>query len=98
MNKQKHNENTLAGSDCPVATCYASLFWRTMDTAPKDSTEILAYKPDYGGLIYMVRWCQPEGQGGVWVQESGGPWRPETEFTHWMPLPPFPSQHNSVIK
>lgn len=68
---------------CPQAS-----MWRSMDTAPKDGTLILAYyKADAG--IYHVLWNDEDHDG--WISHD---WEitnfEQTDFTHWMPAPPSP--------
>jgi len=69
--------------------------WQPIETAPKDGTLIIVYRPsgksknipkvgtDYFGEIY-------DGATKVWMKSSSG-----TEPTHWMPLPlPQPPEEN----
>lgn len=55
--------------------------WRSMDTAPKDGTEILGYSSDVGIMFWDC--------GGWWWTHCN--WQPsEIEPVAWMPLPPPP--------
>jgi Protein of unknown function (DUF551) len=58
--------------------------WYSIETAPKDGTEILAYIPMDG--INIVYW-----KSSGWDYVSG-----QSNFdinpTHWMPLPDLPKQ------
>jgi hypothetical protein len=74
--------------------------WRTIDSAPKDGTEVLgwivydgrlAYSPDpfqRASIMYWDAGCFNPG----WEREPG--WHKEWigEPTHWQPLPPPPEQ------
>lgn len=46
---------------------------------PKDGTELLLYHPDRGMAVWP--WWGDE--------DTAGPWH---EVTHWMPLPPPPTE------
>ena len=68
--------------------------WRTIDSAPKDGTQILAFYPYWNGhknYQVVVHWC---GWGnGVWqISASGGNIIDGKEPTHWKPLPQPPIQ------
>lgn len=56
--------------------------WKTIETAPKDGTNILGYdKP----MIRMIKWWN-NGESWVVSDTSGLPFYP----THWMILPKPP--------
>lgn len=61
--------------------------WRSIETAPKDGTGILAF---VGGEIYLLRWHE---RRAVWV--LGNCSSPSLDYeeapTHWMP-PPYPPE------
>lgn len=69
--------------------------WRTMDSAPKDGTLILAVcwfamefdATDMSPEYHVVQWDELEGSG--WL-DQGGLEEAEASFTHWMPLPAPP--------
>jgi hypothetical protein len=80
--------------------------WQSIDTAPKDGTEIILYQPD-GGLFRIAGWVDTseEVQELVstkgkretyeWVKRESGYWDAEGLWnpSHWMPLPPAPAHH-----
>lgn len=56
--------------------------WQPIETAPYDGTSVLVWWVGRGGEGS----CQVLGQiGGEWLRAFPGP-------THWMPLPPPPSE------
>jgi hypothetical protein len=63
------------------------LYWRPIETAPMDGTEILGWCGDYVDICYMV---DHYSYGEVWrtakCEDFGGYETP----THWMPLPDPP--------
>jgi hypothetical protein len=60
--------------------------WQPIETAPKDGTRFLAfYVADEG--IYDILW--DEGLGWVSQDYSIENFM-QSDFTHWMPLPPPP--------
>lgn len=74
--------------------------WQPIETAPKDRTRIILYQPDgmwrgrgrhRGAAITVGYWHQPANPeaAGFWV--GCGAFRP----THWMPLPPAPTQEHT---
>ncbi len=70
-----------------------ALYWRPIDTAPKDGTKILAYcpkHPDGYRVIRVTWWRRPEdGHGFIgWGEFNMQYWPP----THWMPLPKPPGE------
>ena len=59
--------------------------WKTMDSAPKDDTEILAWSPDDGQFV--VVWDDHKG----WLWTAYDLDGDEVLYpTHWMPLPELP--------
>jgi hypothetical protein len=60
--------------------------WRTMDSAPRDGTEILACR-DNGCAweFYLVRWDDTDPE---YPWDSGCNAYPDGRLTHWMPLTP----------
>ena len=60
------------------------MMWRTIDTAPKDGTEILVWE---GWVIYHVWWLK---RYRTWKTLSGG--RSIDCPTHWMPVPEPPDE------
>ncbi len=55
--------------------------WQPIETAPKDGTHILVYRPEYSndviGIDFWRRKCW-------WLSSS------DSQPTHWMPLPEPP--------
>ena len=68
--------------------------WQPIETAPKDGTRILAYWPDtYGNnsAVQVETWWGPWGKASTW--QSAFEWADGACVpTHWMPLPPPPSE------
>jgi hypothetical protein len=62
--------------------------WRTIETAPKDGTPVLAYYADRPWRWAIVHWVPQYFDGAWWgAQDDEGPlFAP----THWMPLPEAP--------
>jgi hypothetical protein len=65
--------------------------WKTIKSAPKDGTRILAWSPDYKDKRSLTRitwWRRPEDGAGYvgWGEFNMQYWPP----THWMPLPEPP--------
>jgi len=60
--------------------------WQPVDTAPKDGSLILAYRKDAGFFLAQY-W--PEDK--AWFIDNGEDVT-EDMFTHWMHLPPPPTQ------
>ena len=61
--------------------------WQPIETAPKDGTKVLLYKPD------DEFWCSSIATARWWAKESewlctGSAYFPAP--THWQPLPPEP--------
>jgi len=68
--------------------------WQPIETAPKDGTEILGYRKEYGQLI--VRYCATgrcmvEGIVWDWWNDNKG-WLREKPPTHWHALPDDPEE------
>lgn len=84
----------------------ASLAWLPIDSAPKDGTVILAYRPDQGVFaahhvdhgdflgLPEDEWEQP----GWWTTDGGDLSSPDLMPTHWMPMPEPPSSEAAVLK
>lgn len=72
--------------------------WRTIDSAPKDGTWILAivagdWKPGVPYAPNVVKWGTSADWGGWpsgWLAEDDGELI-AAHFTHWMPLPNPPA-------
>ncbi len=63
--------------------------WEPIDTAPKDGTRVILFYPAQGGFSDMGRWNVPSSHylphwnnGRLNIHEP----------SHWMPLPPAPTQ------
>jgi hypothetical protein len=61
--------------------------WRTIDSAPKDGTPILATADarEYPCIICWEHVGRYTSSPKMWVGHKHGPM--EDGFTHWMPLP-----------
>ena len=61
--------------------------WRTIESAPKDGTDVLTFSPraaDYGFNPSRLNWFA----NGTWQKANSSSW----PATHWMPLPLPPAQ------
>jgi hypothetical protein len=61
--------------------------WLPIETAPKDGTTVIAYRPTTPPHIEGMHWC--EGSW-YWSFDGDGPGEFSVEPTHWMPLPQPP--------
>lgn len=59
--------------------------WRTIDSAPKDGTEIIALSGAKG--VSLGWFFKPSSRTQSWLDQRGRCIDP----SHWMPLPPPPS-------
>jgi len=69
--------------------------WQTIDTAPKDGTEVLChYGQAWGGETVVLAWFKDwNGKGnGAWVREGDNDY---ADPSHWMPLPEPPKEEES---
>lgn len=73
--------------------------WQTIETAPKDGTNILGYNgEDVTEMVWEdwpddnshVGWCRAGFESGGMLDETH--FRMEPEPTHWMPLPEPPKE------
>ena len=66
--------------------------WHTMDTAPKDGTDILLLLNSVGAMVMIVAsYCHDRSNRDCWVWETlDGPLYHRDLPTHWMPLPELP--------
>lgn len=72
--------------------------WRSIETAPKDGTELLGYDARCE-VFYLFRWSKHNHiqiYGWVWQLEKFGEEVDGCDPTHWMPLPPSPSPSPAV--
>ena len=64
--------------------------WQPIETAPKDGTDILVFRPRFdGNYIPQVGqdwWMRASYTGDCWAKS-----RADCQPTHWMPLPPAPT-------
>lgn len=64
--------------------------WRTIDSAPKDGTDILVWKPHH--LVVIARWTGHGYIGGpCWFSAYYSAPMPDAP-THWMPMPQPPTE------
>ena len=65
--------------------------WRTIDSAPKDWTDVMVFSPDHGsfncGGVFSAFF---DAESGDWMTHGIGA-NMELNPTHWMPLPSPPS-------
>lgn len=69
--------------------------WRPIETAPRDGTEFIAYRPDAGA--FAATWHHPAHEDGGWDVEAepvlfsaSGEDLTDITPTHWLPLPAPP--------
>lgn len=67
--------------------------WQPMETAPKDGTTVLAYRPSGAGFVSRqdvvpVHWS--DWGGGEWENSTSG-YKIFDALTHWKPLPAAPT-------
>jgi hypothetical protein len=93
---ENYGEDFCTAFNAGVSACIAarpSPGWRPIESAPKDGTRILAWRPELGEP-YIVRWAvdEPFGDVETWTTDSEGPGYSSelADVTHWMPLPPSP--------
>ena len=80
----------IEGLDAPISDG-----WQTIDSAPRDGTWFVAYRPDAG--VFAATWHHPAHEDGGWDVEaepilfdtSGGDLT-GSHPTRWMPLPAPP--------
>lgn len=88
--------------DCPIEIVAAAVpEWQSIETAPKDGTEVIGYRKDAG--VFLIRWTSPEsfctdeelgalGDSGYveswWYADfvAGGRLEGSEVPTHWMPM------------
>lgn len=103
MKKDTETKSALAG----ISSIALFGIWYPIETAPKDGTEILAWRDDCG--ILLARWDAPENflpdsecekLGSESAEQydwfyadfvDGGRLEGSEIPTHWMPLPSFPN-------
>ena len=66
--------------------------WQPIETAPKDGTPIIAYRPTKPPHVEGMYWAGPGGEGGAWYWHYDGDGPTSTPPTHWMPLPTPPKE------
>jgi hypothetical protein len=68
-----------------IARRGAAMQWRPIETAPRDGTEFLAYRPDAG--VFTASY---DDEQECWFANYGFEDIVDDLPTHWMPLPPPP--------
>ena len=102
MTSQTH---TQGPTDAGLTARVLSSEWKTMESAPKDGTEIIAYRPDQG--VFTCRWSTMEElvdhdingdpieeyneNQEDWWHDRWGWLELDCAPTHWMPLPTPPT-------
>lgn len=87
------------GNTAPIDAAIASLeaadgevaVWQPIETAPKDGTTVIAYRPTKPPHIEGMHWS--EGCW-YWSYDGDGPDGYAVPPTHWMPLPSPPLTKN----
>jgi hypothetical protein len=66
--------------------------WRTIESAPKDGTRVLVYRPRvvYDGITWMPEIDKDRWSGSSWWES-----RRIQQPTHWMPLPSPPAEEKT---
>ena len=66
--------------------------WQPIETAPKDGTTIIAFRPTSPPHIEGMCWvADDDGTGDwYWSYDGDGPGVHMVKPTHWMPLPEAP--------
>jgi hypothetical protein len=64
--------------------------WQPIETAPKDGTEIIAYRKVQPPHIEAMSWAD-YGDTGRWYWTYDGD-SPDVQPTHWIPIPPPPEE------
>lgn len=97
-------DDYLAAADAILALFSPVDGWKPIETAPKDGTEVLAFRPDQGVFIARWAWMEevvPRDQNGDpiedyddsfadWWHDAWGWLERELAPTHWQPLPAAP--------
>ena len=69
--------------------------WKPIGTAPKDGTYVLLFSPDSSGGPFIGQWRDranyPDG-GAWWPEYNESGFAIDADPSHWMPLPPPPTQ------
>jgi hypothetical protein len=79
------NCRTLLALDA-LARLREAQTWQPIETAPKDGTEVLAWR---GGRRGIVRWHENSSYWDEWHRPTA---HCRVEPTHWMPLPRTPAK------
>ena len=68
--------------------------WQPIETAPKDGTEVLLWTDEYPRVVSASYREFGEWEGWTFTDEALADIQPEgpREPSHWMPLPPPPSE------
>lgn len=66
--------------------------WKSIETAPRDGTQIIAYLGEYEDInVINLRWMEEdEDYYAGWYDEYRGHYKP----LYWMPLPEIPKKIN----
>lgn len=76
--------------------------WQPIETAPKDGTEILIFRPigtQHDPWMFVATWQQCDGcgsvvDGGIFMSNACvDSYVGTTHATHWMPLPEPPQEN-----
>jgi hypothetical protein len=81
----------LAGAAWHPADDGEAAGWRPIETAPKDGTHILMWRPSKAGAVVKEAWWQTDSPFGPGWGGHGWMYSTWLQPTHWMPLPPPPS-------
>ena len=63
--------------------------WQPIETAPKDGTTVIAYRPTTPPHIEGMYWVG-ENDSWHWSYDGDSPREGGQQPTHWMPLPEAP--------
>lgn len=86
----ERNKDALERYAKTALTAALAAMWQPIETAPKDGTDILVFRPRFdGNYIPQVGqdwWMRASYTGDCWAKS-----RADCQPTHWMPLPPAPT-------
>lgn len=89
-----YRDDTEIASEALAATSEPVDEWRTMDSAPRDGTRILAYFPFKQGIVVIIRWTANNYSGIDWTTDNKESATMNWDMpTHWMPITP-PKKEN----
>ncbi len=94
----KRNSDSFAAGTNAAASVIMSMQWQSIESAPRDKKVLTLNKPNevkHAQSIVKISWFKSVKDGeflapGLWMFDGAEGLSYET--THWMPLPPPPSE------